>query len=50
VVLPPDTTFGLSDGAVVTSSAGVTLFTSGQQGVTVTDLNGGITGSTLVTL
>jgi hypothetical protein len=52
VVLPPDTTFGASDGGVVTFPAGVTLFTSGDQTLTVTSIGGGsgITGSTTVTL
>jgi hypothetical protein len=43
-------TFRLSDGGVVTFSAGVTLFTPGEQALTVTDLESGITGSTVVTL
>jgi hypothetical protein len=50
VVLPSDYTFQISDGGVVTFPAGVTLLTSGQQTLTVTDPTSGITGSTLVTL
>jgi hypothetical protein len=50
VVLPPDYTFQTSDGGMVTFPAGVTLFTPGQQTVTVTDLATGITGFVLVTL
>jgi hypothetical protein len=50
VVLPPDTTFQVSDGGVVSFSAGVTLFTPGAQTLTVTDLSSGITGNTVVTL
>jgi hypothetical protein len=50
VVLPPDTTFGLGDGGVITFPARVTLFTSGDQTLRVTDLGSGITGSTVVTL
>jgi hypothetical protein len=50
VVLPPDYTFGTSNGGMVTFSSGVTLFTPGEQTLTVTDLESGITGSTSVTL
>jgi predicted outer membrane repeat protein len=50
VVLPPAATFGLSDGGVVTFSAGVTLFSPGEQTLTVTDPDRGITGSTVVLL
>jgi hypothetical protein len=50
VVLPPDYTFQPSDGGVVTFAGGVTLFTSGQQTLTVTDLESGITGTAVVTL
>jgi hypothetical protein len=50
VVLPPPRTFGLSDGGMGSFSAGVTLFTPGDQTLTVTDLSSGITGSTVVTL
>jgi hypothetical protein len=50
VILPPDYTFQASDGGVATFSAGVTLFTPGEQALTVTDLDSGLTGSTLVTL
>jgi hypothetical protein len=50
VVLPPDDTFQPSDGGMVTFSGGVTLFTPGDQTLTVTDLATGITGSTVVTL
>jgi predicted outer membrane repeat protein len=50
VVLPPDYTFQASDGGVVAFAAGVTLFTSGDQTLTVTDTGSGITGSTVVTL
>jgi hypothetical protein len=50
VVLPPDYTFQLSDGGVVTFSAGVTLYSPGAQTLTATDLDSGIAGSTVVTL
>jgi hypothetical protein len=50
VVLPADYTFGPGDAGVVTFSAGVTLVTTGDQTLTVTDLESGITGSALVTL
>jgi hypothetical protein len=50
VVLPPDYTFGVSDGGAVTFSGGVTLFTPGSQTLTATDLSGGISGSIIVTL
>jgi hypothetical protein len=50
VVLPPDYTFGPGDAGRVTFSGGVTLITAGDQTLTVTDLDSGITGSTLVTL
>jgi hypothetical protein len=47
VELPPDTGF---QGGRITFYAGVTLFTSGDQSLTVTDLDTGMTGSTVVTL
>jgi hypothetical protein len=50
VVLPPDYTVQASDSGTVTFPAGVTLFTSGDQTVTATDLDSGITGSDIVTL
>jgi hypothetical protein len=50
VVLPPDYTFQVSDSGVVTFSAGATLFTPGDQTLTATDLDSGISGSTVVTL
>jgi hypothetical protein len=50
VVLPPDTTFGVGDAGMITFSGGVTLFTAGDQTVTATDLDSGITGSTVVSL
>jgi hypothetical protein len=50
VALPPDYTFQVSDGGVATFSAGVTLFTSGDQTLTVTDFDSGISGSTIITL
>jgi hypothetical protein len=50
VVLPPDYTFQASDGGMITFAAGVTLFTPGDQTLTVTDLGSGITGNTIVTL
>jgi hypothetical protein len=50
VVLPPDYTFQISDGGVVTFSAGVTLFSAGDQILTATDPDSGISGSTVVTL
>jgi predicted outer membrane repeat protein len=50
VVLPADYTFGPGDGGSVTFSGGVTLFTSGSQTVTATDLSSGISGSGSVTL
>jgi hypothetical protein len=50
VVLPPDYTFGLSDGGTVTFTAGVTLFSAGEQTLTATDSDAGISGSTVVTL
>jgi hypothetical protein len=50
VVLPPDYTVQPSDSGVVTFSAGVTLFSAGDQTLTVTDLDSGLTGSTVVTL
>jgi hypothetical protein len=50
VVLPPDTTLGLSNGGMIDFSAGVTLFSAGEQTLSVTDLGSGITGSTSVTL
>jgi hypothetical protein len=48
VVLPPDSTFQLGDGGMTTFPAGVTLFTPGEQTLTVTDPDSGITGSTVV--
>jgi hypothetical protein len=50
VVLPPDYTFQASDGGTATFSAGVTLFTPGEQTLTVTDLESGLAASTIVTL
>jgi hypothetical protein len=50
VVLAPDHTFQAGDGGMVTFSGGVTLVTPGEQTLTVTDLETGITGSTVVTL
>jgi hypothetical protein len=50
VVLPPDYTFQAGDGGVADFPMGVTLFTPGDQTLTVTDLDSGITGSTIVTL
>jgi CSLREA domain-containing protein len=50
VILPADYTFGPADGGMVTFSGGVTLFTSGSQTVTATDLSSGISGSGSVTL
>jgi hypothetical protein len=50
VVLPRDYTFQASDGGMVTFSMGVTLFTAGDQTLTATDLDSGISGSTVVTL
>jgi hypothetical protein len=50
VVLPPDYTFQASDGGTVTFAGGVTLFTPGQQILTVTDLATGVTGSAVITL
>jgi hypothetical protein len=50
VVLPPDYLFQASDAGRVTFAGGVTLFTSGAQTLTVSDLGGGIIGSTIVTL
>jgi predicted outer membrane repeat protein len=50
VVLPADYTFQASDGGFVTFAAGVTLFTSGDQTLTVTDTVSGLSGSTIVTL
>ena len=47
VVLPPDTRF---HGGTVTLFAAATLFTSGDQTLTVTDRDTGFTGSTVVTL
>jgi hypothetical protein len=35
---------------MITFSGGVTLFTAGDQMLTATDLDSGLTGSTLVTL
>jgi hypothetical protein len=50
VVLPSDYTFGAGDSGMHTFPAGVTLITSGDQTLTVTDLSSGITGGTVVTL
>jgi hypothetical protein len=50
VVLPPDYTFQPGDAGQATFSAGVTLFTPGQQTLSVTDSSSGINGSTVVTL
>jgi hypothetical protein len=50
VILPPDYTFGASDGGMATFSAGVTLFTPGEQTLTVTDPDSGLAASTIVTL
>jgi hypothetical protein len=50
VVLPPEYTFQAGDNGMVTFSGGVTLITPGDQTLTVTDLDSGITGSTIVTL
>jgi hypothetical protein len=50
VVLPADYTFGLANGGTVTFSGGVTLITSGQQTLTVTDFANGLTMSVVVTL
>jgi hypothetical protein len=50
VILPPDYTFGASDGGIATFSTVVTLFTPGDQTLTVTDTESGITGSAIVTL
>jgi murein DD-endopeptidase MepM/ murein hydrolase activator NlpD len=50
VVLPPDYTFQSGDAGMVTFPTGVTLITSGQQTLTVTDLSSGVTGSSIVTL
>ena len=44
-MLPVDHTFRLEDGGVVTFSCGVTLFTPGDQTLTVTDPDSGVTGS-----
>jgi hypothetical protein len=50
VVLPSDYGFGVGDGGVVTFSAGVTLYSSGDQTLTVSDFQNHFTGSTTVTL
>jgi hypothetical protein len=50
VLLPADYAFQPGDAGTHTFSAGVTLITSGSQTISVADLNGGITGSTIVTL
>jgi hypothetical protein len=50
VVLPPDYTFQPSDGGTAVFPAGVTLFTSGDQTLTVTDLESGFSGTTIITL
>jgi hypothetical protein len=50
VVLPADYTFGPSDGGMATFRGGVTLITPGSQTLTATDVNSGLTGSTVVTL
>jgi hypothetical protein len=50
-VLSTDYTFAADDGGVITFSSGVTmLFTSGPQTLTVTALESGSTGSTVVAL
>ncbi len=50
VVLPADYTFGADDQGVHTFAAGVTLITAGDQTLTVTDVDSGITGSATVTV
>jgi hypothetical protein len=50
VMLPPDYMFQAGDMGTHTFPAGVTLITSGDQTITVTDLTGTITGSTIVTV
>jgi hypothetical protein len=50
VVLPPDYTFGAGDAGMATFSAGVTLFTPGEQTLSVTDFDNGISGNAVVTL
>jgi glucuronoarabinoxylan endo-1,4-beta-xylanase len=50
VVLPPDYTFQPGDQGQVTFSGGVTLFTPGDQTLTVTDPFSGISGSAIVTV
>ncbi len=48
VVLPPDYTFQPTDQGTATFGAGVTLVIPGEQTLTVTDTDSGITGSTTV--
>jgi hypothetical protein len=50
VVLPDDYTFTADDQGVHTFAAGVTLVTLGDQTLTVTDVDSGITGSATVTV
>jgi methionine-rich copper-binding protein CopC len=50
VVLPADYQFVAEDGGTHRFPAGVTLVTAGEQTLTVTDLDTGITGSVVVTL
>jgi streptogramin lyase len=50
VVLPPDYTFQPEDAGMVTFPGGVTLVTLGDQTLTVTDTDSGITGTATVTV
>jgi hypothetical protein len=50
VVLPPDYTFQPSDQGMVTFPGGVTLITAGDQTLTATDTQSGITGTSTVTV
>ncbi len=50
VVLPPDYTFGPGDQGMKTFPGGVTLYTPGDQTLTVTDTGSGISGSAVVTV
>ncbi len=50
VVLPADYTFQASDQGIVTFAGGVTLITPGDQSITATDVDSGITGSAIVTV
>jgi hypothetical protein len=50
VVLPDDYTFTGDDQGMHTFAAGVTLITAGDQTLTVTDVDSGITGSAVVTV